>query len=297
MHKVLGLDVGGSAIKYALMDTEATIYEKGQVDTPLDCQTHFIDAIEKIYRKYEKEVEGIAMSLPGNIDSDTGFVDTPGLLTYNYQTNIIDVIHQRIENIPVSVQNDGKCAALAELWLGNLQGQKNGAVLVLGSGIGGGLIANGQLLVGNHFFAGELSFLITNPEDESIDSMFAMHGSTGALCQYCAQLKGMNPQVVNGKKVFHWIEENDEAALQALDHMSKSLATQIFNVQCFIDPSIVCIGGGISKQPLLLDKIKIHLDAIYSRFPFPVPKVQIVPCKFNNDSNLIGALYNYNQHF
>ena len=66
---------------------------------------------------------------------------------------------------------------------------KNGAVLVLGSGIGGGLIANRELLTGSHFFAGELSYLIENPESVGFENVFAMHGGTGALCMRTAALK------------------------------------------------------------------------------------------------------------
>ena len=230
MKHVLGIDVGGSAIKYALMQKDGTLLEKDSVCTPLDSRDHFLDEIEKIYRKYEDQVEGIAISMPGNLDSETGFIDTPGMLTFNYHTNIFEGIHSRIPNINVAVQNDGKCAALAELWLGNLSDVKDGAVLVLGSGIGGGLIVNRNLLIGSHFFAGELSFLIENPENFGFEHVFAMNGSTTGLCLKAATLKKMDPTLVNGKLVFEWIKDNDEAALEALDHMTKHIATQIFNI-------------------------------------------------------------------
>lgn len=296
MKNILVLDVGGSAIKYALMDKEANFIDKGIEATPLDSKEHFMDAIENIYKKYAEQVEGIALSIPGNIDSDTGHIDTPGALLFNHNTNIFDSIHERIPNIPLSVQNDGKCAALAELWMGNLKDVKNGAVLVLGTGIGGGLIANGNLLIGNHFFAGELSYLIEDPDHVGFEHVFAMNGGTGALCMKTAALKGLDPSEVNGKQVFAWLEENDKEAWQVFDYITQHVATQIFNIQCFIDPEVVCIGGGVSKQPLLLEKIKEKLNAIYEKMPFPVPHVTVTTCKYNNDSNLIGALYNYIQH-
>ena len=81
MSYILGLDVGGSAIKYALMDKEANFIEKGTIPTPLDTKEHFIEAIVSIYNKYEDKVEGLALSMPGNIDSDTGHIDTCLLYT------------------------------------------------------------------------------------------------------------------------------------------------------------------------------------------------------------------------
>lgn len=296
MSYILGLDVGGSAIKYALMDKEANFIEKGTIPTPLDTKEHFIEAIVSIYNKYEDKLEGLALSMPGNINSDTGHIDTPGALEFNYNTNIFDSIHEKIPNIKISVQNDGKCAALAELWMGNLKDVKNGAVLVLESGIGGGLIANRELLTGSHFFAGELSYLIENPESVGFENVFAMHGGTGALCMRTAALKGLKAEDVDGKQVFEWIKQQDKDALEAFDHMTTHLATQIFNIQCFIDPEIVCIGGGVSKQPLVVEKINEKLNKIYEKMPFPTPRVKVTTCKYNNDSNLIGALYNYIQH-
>ena len=118
MSYILGLDVGGSAIKYALMDKEANFIEKGTIPTPLDTKEHFIEAIVSIYNKYEDKLEGLALSMPGNINSDTGHIDTPGALEFNYNTNIFDSIHEKFQIIKISVQNDGKCAALAELWMG-----------------------------------------------------------------------------------------------------------------------------------------------------------------------------------
>ena len=99
MSYILGLDVGGSAIKYALMDKEANFIEKGTIPTPLDTKEHFIEAIVSIYNKFEDKVEGLALSMPGNIDSDTGHIDTPGALEFNYNTNIFDSLHEKIPNI------------------------------------------------------------------------------------------------------------------------------------------------------------------------------------------------------
>lgn len=293
--KVLVFDVGGSSIKYALMDHNCEFYEKGQVPTPMDTKEHFLDAIEAIYSSIHEEVNGLAFSLPGNIDVNKGDIYTPGALLYNANTNFFETIASRID-LPVSVENDGKCAALAELWKGNLKDCQNGAVFILGTGIGGGLICDRKLLKGTHFFAGELSFILEG-SSASFHACFAMQGSASALCEKVAAAKGLQRGSVNGIQVFDWIKQQDACAIKAMEEVAAHIALHIFNTQCYIDPEIVCIGGGISKQPILIQTIQEQLEKIYESFPIPVPKTVVMPCKYHNDSNLIGALYHYQLQF
>ena len=156
----LVLDVGGSAIKWAVMDDDAAILEKGEIKTPLDSFESFMKAVVELYES-KADIEGIAISLPGNIDVSTGYVYAPGALSFNANRNIVDEIHKYIK-LPVSVENDGKCAALAEVWKGKLKDHKDGIVLIIGTGIGGGVVIDRKVLKGQHFFAGEFSYLITD---------------------------------------------------------------------------------------------------------------------------------------
>ena len=126
--KVLAIDIGGTLIKYTVIDKDGNIDEIHKTKTPLDKLDSLIDVIENIYNQYD-DVLGIALSMPGNIDSKTGHIDTPGMLTYNHNTNIIKNIKARID-VKVSVENDGNAAALAELWHGNLSDVDSGIVLV-----------------------------------------------------------------------------------------------------------------------------------------------------------------------
>ncbi|MEF9892182.1 ROK family protein [Anaerorhabdus sp.] len=290
MNKLV-LDIGGSSIKYAIMNETADILERGNESTPLDSFESFISVIRKIYDKYKDDIDGIALSAPGTIDPKSGLILAPGALSFNYKVNLIDKIHE-FTTYPVSIENDGKCAALAESWIGNLKNCKSGIVLVLGTGIGGGIILDGKLWSGSHFFAGEFSYLAQG-ELTGFDNVFALKGSATALVMEFSKAKKIDFSDVDGKKVFELIVAGDEDAISALKKVAHNLALEMYNLQCIFDPEKICIGGGISQQPLLIEEIKKELNTIYSKLPFEVPHVIVEQCMFYNDSNLIGALRNY----
>lgn len=290
--KKLVFDVGASAIKYALMDDEANIYEKGKEATPQDTLQHFLETIKTIFQKYQDVIDGIAFSIPGTIDSNSGQIYAPGGLIYNENINLANEI-KAFTDLPVKLENDGKCAALAEVWKGNLKDCQDGAVIVVGSGLGGGIIKDGRLWKGRHLFAGEFSYVFQDTSGSFMDSAWALKGSTTALIMEVASNKQMDISELDGYKIFHMIETGDKIAIQALENVAKNLAVGIYNLQCILDPEKILIGGGISQQPLLINKIQEELDAIYSRLPFQIPRAVVDNCCFYNDSNLIGALYNF----
>lgn len=290
MHKLV-FDIGATAIKYAIMDNQANILEKGQKATFQDSFSSFKSQLETIYLEYKDQVDGIALSLPGTIDSKKGQIYAPGGLLYNANINLIDEMRS-FTSLPISMENDGKSAALAEVWKGNLQDINDGVVLVLGTGIGGGIIKDRKLWKGSHLFAGEFSFIATSGQ-VSMDSVFAMKGSTTSLIRGVAARKGVDASTLDGHKIFKMIETNDQDAKDSLDDMCSALATQIYNIQCILDPEKVLIGGGISQQSIVLETINKHLDDLFNSIPFDIPRAKIDTCKFYNDSNLIGALYHH----
>lgn len=289
--KKLVFDVGGTAIKYALMDNEAVIYEKGKEPTPHDNFEHFLEILKSIYERYAKEIDGIALSVPGTVDSEKGMIYAPGGIAYNENVNLVDRIHT-FTDLPVSIENDGKSAALAEAWKGNLKDCSEGIVIVLGTGIGGGIIKDKKVWKGKHLFAGEFSYMFQE-EGNSFKDVWAMKGSTTALLMDVAKRKEIEINQLDGYKVFDMIHKGDVDACEALQGLAKNLARGIYNLQCILDPQKILIGGGISKQSIIIEKIQEELDKLYEMIPFEIPHACIDNCCFYNDSNLIGALYNF----
>lgn len=292
MNQLLVFDIGGTAIKSAILDKDMNIFSKAEVPTPKESREELIKILVDRYHEVESEVDGIAISLPGNVDSDTGHIYSPGALAYNANTNIVEELHKHVD-CNISIENDGKCAALAEVHNGNLQDVNDGVVLILGTGIGGGIIHNKEVIKGKHFFAGEVSFLMSDLNGVDFNNCFAMKGSTSALLMGIAIRKGLKPEEIDGYKAFDLIKQGDSDALASFDEMTTAIATQIYNFGCLLDVDRVLIGGGISKQEILIEKIKEKLASFYPNLPFPIPQPEVGVCKHFNDSNLIGAYYRH----
>ncbi|MGN1181856.1 MAG: ROK family protein [Faecalibacillus sp.] len=296
MKKYLTLDVGGSAIKYALIQKDLTITEKASVPTPMDSLDTFIEQIGQIYDQYQDQISGMAISMPGIIDPDKGYQYTGGALRYISQLETVKVLQERCPT-NITIGNDAKCAANAEIGFGNLQDIQDGAVVILGTGIGGCLIKDHKVHTGKHFSAGEFSFVKTNNHNpESWDNAWSTRcGIKGLLERVQEQLE--TEENFTGIEIFDMANQGNEKVIAGIDAFAKEVATQIFNVHIIFDCEKVAIGGGISAQPLLIDLIRKNLQNIYDHLGFDVFHPEIVPCKYRNDANLIGALYQHLQTF
>lgn len=158
--KYLVIDIGGSFIKYALMDEAYNVMTTDQLSTPKEGREALIEAIGGLYDQFAGEIGGMALAAPGIIDSENGYFYTGGALRYNEGFAMKEALLRRCPT-RIHIENDGKCAAMAEAELGSLSDVENGVVLVLGTMIGGGIIAGGKLYKGSHFSAGEVSFVCT----------------------------------------------------------------------------------------------------------------------------------------
>lgn len=296
MANYLTIDVGGTNIKYAVMDENAEIADKGEIPTPYEGLEVFIDTIISLYEKYaDQDIKAVAMSAPGKIDSSCGYFYTSGALKYVSGVNLAERLAERIP-VPFAAENDAKAAALAELWMGSMHGITNGAVIVLGTGIGGALIFDGKLYRGSTFAAGEFSVISSRLDKPySTQCNWAGQNGVGSLVKAYAERIDADPKELNGRILFSKANEGDEMALDAIRYYCIGLATGIISLQSIIDVQRVSIGGGISRQPILLDTLReviAELNAPYEgQMPYTIPDIQ--PCSFGNDANMIGALYHY----
>ena len=296
MSNYLTIDVGGTNIKYAVMTDEIKIIEKGEIPTPRNSLENFEDSIVSIYEMFkDRNIEAVCMSAPGKIDSQTGYFYTSGALGYVSGINLADALKDRIP-VPFCVENDAKAAALAELWKGSMKGYDSGSVITLGTGIGGSVILGGKLIRGNTFAAGEFSGISADWNDRyTSKKTWARAASTTTLVSMYAERKGVDVSEMNGRIFFEDANSGVTDALEVLDAFCDNIVTGIISLQLILDMQRFAFGGGISKQPILLETINRKLDAYFeeAKGKTPATRPEVVACTFGNDANMIGALYHY----
>ena len=286
--KILTADIGGTYIKYARMTENMEILSRGKIPTPQSGREALLDALAEVYA--EEPVDGIALSVPGIIDAENGIVVMGGALRYNDGFRLCDALAQRCPT-RIRIENDAKCAAMAEAAAGSLRDVSDGFVLIFGTMVGGAYIHDHRLVYGRHFSAGEISYI--NPVCDGYPEQEAVFGNRSgvpALCRNYARRKRLDPESVDGVRLFQNIQAGDETALACLNEYAHEVAVQIFNIQTILDPERFALGGGISAQPLFLEAIRNSLKKLYSVCPYGIPQAEVVACTFQNDANLYGAL-------
>ena len=293
--KLMVYDVGGTEIKYSLMDDEMNVYENGVVETPHDTFEHFAQLIYEHYEPHKDECEGIAVSLPGFIDVKKGRCNGGGALLYNHCLDVGPLLEEKC-GCRVVLENDGKAAAKAEYYKGSLRGCHNAAVFVIGTAVGGGLIINDEVVKGRHFTAGEFSFIATDAGNFYDSEMhMGWQCSTRGLLKMYREEKGID-EPINGREFFARLE-NDETAQKVLDEFALRIAKQIYNLYWLLDLERVAIGGGISRQKVLIDKINEKFAGLMDGSPIrrylPDMEIDIVQAQFGNEANQIGAFMTF----
>lgn len=295
MKRYLAVDIGGTAVKWAVVSEEFQMEARGEFPTPYTDAEDLSERVAAISREQKEALSGIGISVPGTLqDEPDGVIDGGGVLTYLHRAPFGKLVREK-SGLPCFVENDGKSCALGEYADGALKGCRVGVVMVLGTGIGGGIVIDGQVFKGVHAFAGEFSFL-TCSRDASLDfgHIFGFYGGwkNGLLAEVLRR-KGLPEDTeMNGRDIFRLINGGDREAMEALRAYSRGIAAQIHNLQAILDPELFAIGGGISAQPALLDAIQEALDSIYRDSPFPqFPIPRVVRCEHGGDANLLGAVY------
>lgn len=285
-------DIGGTFIKFALMENNGNIKMKDKFPTTAKSAEELVAQMVEKFLPYKQAIKGIAVSCPGVVDSEKGVIYQGGSLLFMHEKNLAEMLAREC-HVPVVLQNDAKSAALAELWLGVAKDVHSAAILTLGSGVGGGIIMDGKLQSGYHLMAGEVSYMESDFDTEKLrGEFFGRTGSAVELIKRIATKKNLMDKK-DGEQVFALIAHGDEEANAIFNDYMYGLAIQILNIQYLIDPEIIAIGGGISAQPIVVERLNEAVAQIKAANPFHAAKPNIVTCRFQNDANLYGALYNF----
>ncbi|MFC6176485.1 ROK family protein [Companilactobacillus huachuanensis] len=287
MKTYLAFDIGGTKLKYALINDQGQLLKTYSENTIKTSQAEFLKRFNEIIQKFQSQISGIGISVPGKVNVTDQSISFGGSLPFLDGVSFSKSLDTKLS---IFVENDAKAATLAEIWQGSLKEVKNGVMLVLGTAIGSGIVLNHQLVYGSHQQAGEVSFMSCGKFD--MDDLMGGRSSAVGLIQDIAshyELEDIN----DGPKVFELIKSNDTYAKERFQKFCRNVALLIHNMQTVLDVDQYVIGGGISHQAIVAEGINKAFDELRAENKFvnnTLTKPQIVSSKLYNAANLYGSI-------
>ncbi len=299
-----GVDIGGTTVKLGLFDKEGNILEKWEIPTSksVDGAEILPDVAKAIETKLKekgidkKDVEGVGVGVPGPVDSK-GIIygtDNLGWGVFNVAETLSSLI-----GLPVKVENDANVAAFGEMWKGGGEGYGNLVMVTLGTGVGGGIIAGGNIVTGYTGGGGEVGHIhIEDAEEEPCGC-----GNYGCLEQYAsatgiARLAKrrlakddapsiLRDQNLSAKSVFDAVKAGDKVAMEIADQFGRYLGKGLAVIASVVNPEVFVIGGGVSKAgEILFDYIRPH----FLKYAYRVCRdTKFVLATLENDAGICGA--------
>ncbi|MDF1510545.1 ROK family glucokinase [Robertmurraya sp. DFI.2.37] len=310
---VAGVDLGGTSIKIAFIDTMGTIIRKWQI--PTDNREEGKNITTDIARTIEEKLtelgqtkeilEGIGMGAPGPVDYVNGILYNTVNLAWKDHYPLRDKLEKEL-SLPVYIENDANCAALGEMWKGAGAGAKDLVCVTLGTGVGGGIITNGEIVQGISGSAGEIGHITSVSRNGAPCNcgkkgcLETVASATGIVRLATERLekerdnegKLMKIFKVNGKiaakDVFDCAREGDELSLEVIEEVAYHLGLALANLGNTLNPVKIVIGGGVSKAGnILLDRVQ----AYFNEFAFSRVKesTKISIATLENDAGILGA--------
>lgn len=285
MVNYLAIDIGGTFIKYGLVNDKHQLNHLNKIPTEVNHDQAIIQQIKSIVQTYHSQfpLAGIGISTAGIVDRERGEIIYAGPTILNYKgTNFKQELASF--NLPVYVTNDVDSALLGELWINKLPPSDSTFCLTLGTGIGGALYQN-QLISGAHFQANSIGYLLY---DSQTNTNFEMRASTSALNKKITTEFGKHVSTVS---FFDAAKNGDEVCRHILHEWTNEIAKGIAQIILIVDPAQIIIGGGISAQGDFL------LSFIEEKIPLFLPpnlmKTNIQMATQQNNASLFGAVYSF----
>ncbi len=293
-------DVGGTFIKYGVVNENGDILLDGKLPTPKDnCGKAIPEEIIKRIVKFNKNfnISGVGISTAGQVNHENGSIifATNNLPKYT-GTQLSGLIKDRT-GLTCSVENDVNAAALGEMWKGAARGIKNFVCMTLGTGIGGAIVIDGKLLRGVGGSAGELGHMITNFHGEpctcGMQGCYERYASTLALVRSYIREKskaGESLSDISGEELMKRVYAGEHNAIYAYNSFLEQIVTGIASLTHILDPGLFIIGGGMSNEGKpFFDEINRRLQSAV--MPSFAKYTRVVQAELKNGAGLLGACY------
>lgn len=306
MGEVLGIDIGGTAVKVGLFSKAGSLEATTAVSTDVvEGEGGFrvlVASLEEFLEKNEThttDIVGVGIDVPGPVDEAGQVIMLP-----NAEIDVRalkDVLSQSLSRARFSLANDANAAALGEFWQGAAKGARSFVLIALGTGVGAGVVENGTLVSGAFGAGGEIGHLTVNRNEPSscgcgrrgcLEQYASASGIVSSYIRECAK-RDIEPVRLSGPtdtiSVFNVCRSGDEAAKSAISLMCDSLGFALAQVSAILDPELYLIGGGVSGG------FELYADELRSAFvEYCLPAcsgASIMPASLGNEAALYGNAF------
>jgi predicted NBD/HSP70 family sugar kinase/biotin operon repressor len=272
---IVAVDLGGTKVRVAICDLATRILAEETEPTRAEDAREVVEQIAALTRKVAlkggvpmEKIRLAVVGVPGAPQDDTGRVLLAPNIAGLDQIDVPAALKSAL-GFDVMLENDVNLAVLGESWLGSGQGIENLAYIAVGTGVGSGLILNGQLVRGAANAAGEIGFMPFGadpyePESLRMGAFERVVASHGIVARY-KTLTGREETV---RTIFGRLADADAEALQVLDETARLLAQGVAAIASLTNPGKVILGGSIGERPELVSRVR---DVLPLCFPYPVP--------------------------
>lgn len=285
------LDIGGSFVKAAVMNEVGEIISEDRIPTPEQGEGEIYRLIRDIVSKnrQQHDISGLALSIPAAVNIDTGYV--------SYTGSITDFVGKEVKeeladlNLPIELENDANCAALAEKWQGNAVDTDSFLCVTIGTGIGGAIHLKDGILHGNLGMAGEFGLMLLS-HDQQMTSLFETEtfSRVGSTWNMVAKLNRHFDENRTGEEWFELYDQGNQEVGQIIETFYYQISLGVINLMHLFAPEKILIGGGISTRSDLISFVQNQVKSA----PTPIAAhVTIDACKLRNHAGVVGALYNF----
>jgi glucokinase len=306
---VVAADIGGSNIRVALVDLKGNILKKEITKTnPLDGIENagykiskMIDSVSK-----SKSIKGIAYSSAGPINQITGQYINPPNLTGWHNKSLIPIIKEKLKIEPtkfIKVGHDATLAALAESKFGKNRGAKNIIYLTVSTGVGAGIISNGNVIQGENWFAGEVGHIIINPNGPScsLGCQGCLEGSvSGTAIASIAKEKitnGVKTNIldkyllknIDSKIIFDYAQKQDNLSIEIINSVLENLGKGLASLLAILNPEVIILGGSVSEALGKLYWEELMEETKNFSIPFYRSKPPVQMTTLGDDASILGA--------
>ncbi len=313
VNRYTAIDVGGTDIKYALISGDCRILEKDRIPTEGWLGgPQILDKVLHIVGQYRSRCMGVAISVSGMVDVDSGSVFYAGPTIPNFIGTPFKKAVEEKYHLPCEAENDVNCAGLAEAVLGSARGSSSVLCLTVGTGIGGCFVLNNEVYHGFSGSACEVGYMNLGGPDN-----FQEMGAASVLSEKVARGKILEKRwgkvpgsgetdaiseeelreaagYWNGLRIFEAAGQGDEMCIRAIDEMCDVLGRGTADICYVLNPETVVMGGGIMAQKeYLYPRLRAALDRYL--IPAVSQHTALKLAQLGNDAGLVGAVLHYRQ--